>query len=58
MSMNETYRNAIATHGASLITHIGLVNGSGVELSGGSYARKAVTWTTAVVVTTPQGARR
>jgi len=47
MAMNETYRNAIATHGASLIKYIGLVNGSGVELSGGSYARKAVTWTTA-----------
>ena len=43
------YRNAIATHGASLITHIGLVDGGGVELTGGSpaYARKAITWTAA-----------
>lgn len=45
--MNTTYRNAIATHGGSLITHIGLVNNLGTELSGGSpaYARLAVTWT-------------
>ena len=47
MSMSEGYLNAIATHGASLITHIGLVNGSGTELSGGSYARKPITWTQA-----------
>jgi len=47
MSMTEGYRNAIANHGGGLITHIGLVNGSDVELSGGTYARKAVTWVTA-----------
>lgn len=47
MAMSEGYRNAIATYGAGLITHIGLVDGSGVELSGGSYARKAIVWTTA-----------
>lgn len=47
MAMTEEYRNAIANYGANLITHIGLVDGSGVELSGGSYTRKAVTWTTA-----------
>lgn len=47
--MNVTYRNAIANHGASLITHIGLANSGGTELSGGSpaYARRAVTWQTA-----------
>ena len=45
--MNESYQNAIQNHGATLITYIGLVNGSGVELSGGSYARKEVTWTAA-----------
>lgn len=45
MPMNSTYLSAIAGHGAGLITHIGLVNGSGVELSGGGYARQAVTWT-------------
>lgn len=45
--MNAAYRNAIATHGGSLITHIGLVNNLGNELSGGSpaYARRAVSWT-------------
>ena len=47
MAMTEGYRNAIADAGGNLITHIGLVNSSGVELSGGSYARKAVTWTSA-----------
>lgn len=46
MPMSAAYRNALADHGATLITHIGLVNGSGVEVSGGSYARKAVTWDT------------
>lgn len=47
--MTVSYRNAIATHGGSLVTHIGLVNGTGTELSGGSpaYARQPVTWTTA-----------
>lgn len=45
--MEENYRNSIATHGAGLITHIGLVNGSGVEISSGDYARQAVTWTAA-----------
>ena len=49
MAMNETYRNAIADYGAGLITYIGLVDESGIELSGGSpaYARQAVTWTVA-----------
>ena len=49
MAMNQTYLNAIADAGAALITHVGLVNGSGVEISGGTpaYARQAVTWTSA-----------
>lgn len=47
MAMLTAYFNGIADAGADLITHIGLVNGSGTELSGGSYARKAVTWTSA-----------
>ena len=45
--MNESYQNAIQNHGATLVPYIGLVNGSGVELSGGGYARKAANWTTA-----------
>ena len=45
--MDINYRNAIADHGAGLISHIGLVDGSGTEISGGSYARQAVTWTSA-----------
>jgi hypothetical protein len=51
--MNAAFVNALATYGASLITHIGLVDGGGVELSGGSYARLPVTWTGAAGVKTP-----
>lgn len=47
MPMNSTYLNATADAGKALITHIGLVNTGGVELSGGGYARQAVTWTAA-----------
>lgn len=48
--MNVTYRNAVANHGATLITHIGLVDDVGNEITGGdpAYARQAVTWTTSV----------
>lgn len=48
-AMETAYLNAIATEGGTLITHIGLVNATGTELTGGSpaYARQAVTWTTA-----------
>ena len=44
MPMSAAYRNAIRDHGQSIITHIGLVNNSGVEISGGGYARLPVTW--------------
>lgn len=45
--MNVTYDNALATHGATQVTFIGLLNGAGVEITGGSpaYARRSVTWT-------------
>jgi hypothetical protein len=43
--MNAAFHGALATHGASLITHIALFNSGGTEVSGGSYARKTVTWT-------------
>jgi hypothetical protein len=45
-TMSVTYRNLIAYAGGLLITHIGLVDDEGVELSGGdpAYARQAVTW--------------
>lgn len=46
MSMSAAYITLIGTAGKNAITHIGLVNASGTELSGGSYARKAVTWGT------------
>lgn len=51
--MNSAFHNSLATHGAGLITHIALFNGSGVEISGGSYARQAVTWTGAAAVKSP-----
>jgi hypothetical protein len=46
MPMNAAYLNAVRDHGQSLITHIGLVDDVGAELTGGSpaYARQAVTW--------------
>ena len=45
-NMNVEYRNATVAAGAQMITHIGLVDNDGVELSGGepAYTRKAVTW--------------
>lgn len=41
MAMSTGYLNAISDAGKALVTHIGLVNGSGTELSGGTYARVA-----------------
>ena len=48
-NMETVYLNGIADHGASLITHIGLVDETGTELTGGdpAYERQAVTWTDA-----------
>ena len=45
-NMNSNYRNAVADHGGTLITHIGLVDNTGTELSGGdpAYARQPTTW--------------
>lgn len=53
--MNAAFINALAAYGATLITHIGLVDGSGIEITGGTpaYARKAVTWTGAAGVKSP-----
>lgn len=42
--MNATYRNAIGDHGATLVTHIALFTEVGAEITGGTYARLAVTW--------------
>jgi hypothetical protein len=46
MAMTAAYFNALRTEGKTLITHIGLVDETDTELTGGSpaYARKAVTW--------------
>ena len=48
--METAYLNAIANHGGSILTHVGLKNASGTELTGGTpeYARQAVTWTPAL----------
>ncbi len=43
--VSEALRNALAAEAATLITYIGLVNQNGQEISGGNYARQAVTWT-------------
>jgi hypothetical protein len=48
MAMSDDYLSGVlAPAGAAAITHIGLVDETGTELSGGepAYARKAVTWT-------------
>ena len=47
MGVSNDYLNAIANHGASIVKYIGHVDDTGVELQGGDYARKAVTWTEA-----------
>lgn len=47
MSMSTAYLNETADAGGALISHLGLVDGNDSELSGGSYARKAVSWTSA-----------
>ncbi len=45
MPASSALLNALATQAATLITYVGLVNGSGTELSGGSYARQPTTAT-------------
>lgn len=47
MAMGTAYLNPLREEGQSLITHIGLVDDTDTELTGGSpaYARQAVTWT-------------
>lgn len=56
MSMNSDYLNAAANGGAAAVTHIGLVDTNGDEVTGGSYERKAVSWSSAVAgVVRPSG---
>lgn len=52
--MNAAFNTALAAYGSSLITHIGLFNGS-TEITGGSpaYARVPVTWTGSGTVRSP-----
>jgi hypothetical protein len=47
MTVNVVALNAAATAIGTAVTHLGLVNASGTELSGGTYARLPVTWTVA-----------
>jgi hypothetical protein len=46
--LNTAFLDALANHGATLITHIALFDGA-AEITGGSpaYARQAVSWTAA-----------
>ncbi len=48
--MNADYRNAIADYGGTVVTHIGLVDNTDTELTGGdpAYARQAVSWESSV----------
>ena len=48
MSMNVSYLDLTANAGGAAITHLGLVNGSDVEIASASYARQPVTWTGSV----------
>lgn len=48
MPLNNTGRNAILNSGKAGVTHVGaLTDLSGTEVTGGSYARQAVTWAAA-----------
>lgn len=47
MPMSTAYLNLTAQAGGTAITHLGLVDDTGTEITGGTYARQAVTWTTA-----------
>lgn len=45
MPLNNTGRNALLTSGKAGITHVGLLTDiATAEVSGGSYARQAITW--------------
>lgn len=47
MPLTTSGLNDAADGAVSAITHIGLTDGSGTELTGGDYARLAVTWESA-----------
>jgi hypothetical protein len=47
MAFTTTARNYMLDQIGTVITHVALFNGSGVEISGGSYARQSVTWSAA-----------
>lgn len=48
MAMSTAYLNLTADAGRAAITHVGLVDETGTEISGGTYARQAVAWVAAV----------
>lgn len=52
MPMNTAFLTVLAGAGAAAATHIGLFVG-GVEVSGGGYARKPVTWSGSGAVRNP-----
>lgn len=47
MAMTEAWKNQALDASVTVITHIALLDETNTELSGGSYARKAVTWAAA-----------
>ena len=44
MPMNASYLALLASAGASDISHVGLVDGTGTEIASAGYTRQAVTW--------------
>ena len=50
MPVTEAYLDASTVQPAANITHIGLVDNTGTELSGSGYARLPVTWDAPVTV--------
>ena len=53
MPLTSAGLNAAVAGITEQVTHFGLVNGSGTELAGGSYARQAVTWGACLLYTSP-----
>lgn len=46
MALNTTAKNTMLTAFTTNATHFALFNGSGTEITGGTYARQAITWGT------------
>lgn len=45
MAMNTAYLDALCAQAAALVSHLGLVDETGTEITGGGYARLPMAWT-------------